>query len=830
MNATAQYRFGDFKLLPGERLLFRRGIEQAMTARAFALLVTLVERAGQLVAKDDLMQRVWAGVIVEDNNLAVQVGVLRKLLGAEAIATVPGFGYRFALEVIDVGGCADLPAREAPIGRGNLPLRLPALIGREAELAEAATLLHKHPLLTICGGPGFGKTRLAQELALRQRGQDRDGAWWVDLTLLRSDESPAQAVARTLGLALGDGDDTLIALTSRLASTAIIIVLDNAEHRADEVAGLAAALVRDTAHVRLVVTSQVPLRVVGEYLFRLPPLPADDALQLLAARAGSEAWVGDEREKATAICEALDFNALAIELAAVRIDALGLQGLASRLNQRLTLLAPGDTSRASRRNALAAAMEWAHDLLGARERRVLRRLGVFPGSFSIEGAALVLADAELPAARVVETLLVLVERSLVAVERGTHRRFRLLETTRLFALAQLDATGETDTAQAQFCAGMRWLFDDAYQESWRMPARDWLGHYRPELTALWAALRWAGEHDLESAAALFGASAPLWRQLGGEHEARAHALLLADRMTPDIDATLRARFWLACAHCHTQFHPGPARAAAERAVAIFHELGDARGEYVALVEYAFNWRVDGPEARGALQRAKALESPGWPAAVIERGRTAEAVLHMSANHHDLARRCYVDALEVCRRSGFERGEQRAMLNLADLERAAGHIEEAVELGQALSRSLHDDDSPASLFTTLTNLIGALLAIGRHDAARDVAGECSRRVGRLPIQEYGWVALDAMALLHLHDGDPATAARLAGASDRELELHGQPQRQPNEAADRAALDAGLTRALAAEQISLLQAEGRRMRTSESVALAFGLGPAAETPRN
>ncbi len=119
--------------------------------------MVFVERSGQLLAKEELLRRVWAGLVVEENNLAVQVGVLRKLLGAEAITTIPGYGYRFALEVFDVdsGSRGEDGAR----GRGNLPQRQPSLIGREAELAETAALLQAHPLLTICGGPGFGKTR-----------------------------------------------------------------------------------------------------------------------------------------------------------------------------------------------------------------------------------------------------------------------------------------------------------------------------------------------------------------------------------------------------------------------------------------------------------------------------------------------------------------------------------------------------------------------------------------------------------------------------------------------------------------------------------------------
>jgi predicted ATPase/DNA-binding winged helix-turn-helix (wHTH) protein len=814
-----QYRFGDFKLLPAERLLFRRGAELALTARAFELLVAFVERAGQLLAKDDLLQRVWAGVVVEENNLAVQVGVLRKLLGAEAIATVPGYGYRFALEVIDVGAAG--PAEATARGRGNLPLRLPSLIGREAELAEAATLLQAHPLLTICGGPGFGKTRLAQELALRLRDQHADGAWWVDLTLLREGESPAAALARTLGVPLAEGADPLLALTGRLASLAMLIVLDNAEHRVHDVSALAEALVRHTAKLRVVVTSQVPLRAAGERLFRLAPLPLDDAMRLLAERAGSAPWQGDAQAQAAAVCRELDGNALAIELAAARVEGLGLEGLAARLHQRLTLLAPDASVQTSRRNALATALDWSHELLGERERRVLRRLGVFPGSFSLEGAALVLADETLPAARVVDAVLSLVDRSLVSVERGAHQRFRLLETTRLFALERLAAEGEVEAAQARLCTGLRWLLDDAYEESWQSPPAQWIARYGPELPALWAALGWAAEHDVESAVALFGAATPLWRELKVLTVAREHARALSERLTDTMKAKTRARFWLGFALCHTMIHPGLARAAAERAAELYRGMADVRGEYLALIEYTFNWRVDGPEARAALARAKAIENPGWPASVIERGLTSEAVILLTSGRFDEVRRCYIEALEVCRRANYELGVRKVLLNQADLERAAGHVDEAVRLGQAVRELLHDDQGSDTLVTVMSNLFGALIEQGNHEAAREVALECRRRVGRWALEECGWIWLDSLALLHLHDGRITLAARLAGASDREFELHGQFQRQPNEAADRAALAAGLAAHLPAAEIERLHAEGQRMSAHESVAIALDL---------
>lgn len=816
---TTQYRFGDFKLLPSERLLFRRGAEQALTARAFGLLLAFVERAGQLLAKDELLQRVWAGVVVEENNLAVQVGVLRKLLGAGAIATVPGYGYRFALEVIDVGAVG--PTEAAGRERGNLPMRLPTLVGRETELAELASLVQTHPLLTICGGPGFGKTRLAQELALRLREQHADGAWWVDLTLLREGESPAAAVAHTLGVPVAEGADPRVALSDRLATLAMLVVLDNAEHRVSEVSALAAALVRDTMKLRVIVTSQVPLRAAGERLYRLAALPLDDAVCLLAERAGCTQWLGDAGSQAAAVCRHLDGNALAIELAAARIDALGLEDLAARLHQRLTLLAPGDTQQASRRNALAAALDWSYDLLCERDRRVLRRLGVFPGSFSLEGAALALGDETLPAARVVDGVLSLVDRSLVSVERGIHQRFRLLETTRLFAMERLAAEGEAEAARARFCAGLRWLFDDAYEESWRTPPSKWMARYGHEMTALWAALDWATEHDVDQAAALFGASAPLWRQLGLHTRARQHARELSDCLSEALPASTRARFWLAVVLCHTMSYPGPAREAAQRAAGLYRDLGDARSEYFALVEYAFNWRVDGIEARAALARAKTIENPGWPASVIERGLTSEAVIHMTSGRIDEARRCYREALEICRRDGYESGVRRVLLNQADLERVAGEVDEAVRLGHGLRRLMQDDPGSESLVTVLTNLAGALIEQGHPDEARDVALECQRRVHRLVLDDSGWIAMDALALLHLHAGRAQVAGRLAGASDREFERHGQLKRQPNEAADRATLAARLAACLSAEDIERLHAEGQRMSTAESIRLAFDL---------
>ena len=249
-------------------------------------------------------------------------------------------------------------------------------------------------------------------------------------------------------------------------------------------------------------------------------------------------------------------------------------------------------------------------------------------------------------------------------------------------------------------------------------------------------------------------------------------------------------------------------------------LGDERGEYLALVEYAFNWRMDGPEARAALAGARMLENPAWPAAVLERGLTTEAVLHLTSGRHDDARRCYQTALEVCRRGGYDAGMVRARLNLADGARAAGNLALAVELGETLLAEPVDASDLIGQSTLMSNLIGALVAQGNLDRAREVARECPRRLGRLALDDL-WVGLDSLALLHLHGGNAALAACLAGVADREFEAHGQMQRQPNEAADRAALAAGLALVLPTTEIERLARDGRRMSLADAMRAAFEL---------
>ena len=270
----AEYRFGDFLLRPGERQLLRFGEPLPVTARAFDVLALLVRRDGRLVTKDELMQRVWAGVVVEDNNIAVQVAQLRKLIGARAIATISGVGYRFTIPLQAPGLASPATAipPEAATPPGNLPARVAALIGRDREAAELAALVDTHPLVTVCGAAGVGKTHLAMATARQQATRFPDGVFWVELAPLVEAAQVAPLLLRVLGIKPAASDEPLSALMRKLKAAKMLVVLDNAEHLLDEVARIAEALVQGTAHLTLLVTSQIPLRVASQQIFRLGPL------------------------------------------------------------------------------------------------------------------------------------------------------------------------------------------------------------------------------------------------------------------------------------------------------------------------------------------------------------------------------------------------------------------------------------------------------------------------------------------------------------------------------------------------------------------------------
>ena len=278
------HRFGRYAVLPEKRQLLIDGEAAPLDRRAFDLLLALIERRHRVVSRNELADLVWPGRGVENNNLGGHVRALHKLLGPSVIATVPGRGYRFipALDEDDASSFESMPdsphSQAASLPEPSVPKPFappcapPTLFGRENDLAALNHLLTKHRHVTVVGAGGIGKSSLALAATHVRHAANRDGAVWVELAQILDPALLASTLAQALGLPVSSGADPLRLLVGALVSTRMLIVLDNAEHLVEAVACLAAAVLARAPDIRLLVTSQVALKVDGERIFRLGAL------------------------------------------------------------------------------------------------------------------------------------------------------------------------------------------------------------------------------------------------------------------------------------------------------------------------------------------------------------------------------------------------------------------------------------------------------------------------------------------------------------------------------------------------------------------------------
>jgi predicted ATPase/DNA-binding winged helix-turn-helix (wHTH) protein len=473
--------FSRFELLPAERKLLDTGCPVELGARAFDLLIALAERRDRLVSKAELLELVWSGLVVEEANLPVQMSGLRKLIGAQVIVTVPGRGYRFVAGLhhrcgLPVDRHAEVPIA-APNPQSNVPAESDILIGRGADVAELSSWLTERRLVTVLGAGGIGKTRLAQAVARARVGLHVGGVWWIDLAALTTAPQIASAVAATMQLRLGEGDTTTI-LVRTLAKTDTLLVLDSCEHLISEVGLLARAILAAAPGVRLLATSQELLQVPGERVYRLDTLAVPppgtplhiargySAMQLLEhrARASDQRFRLDAAsvDAAMELCRRLDGIALAIEMAAARLPALGAEPTRRLVAERL--LRNADLAAPAHHRTLSTLFDWSHALLDATEQAVLRRLSVFVGSFRLELAQRVAADDEIDDWAVLDAVAALVDKSLLQVGGQQPRpRYRLLANTRLCAAERLDAAGEAGETYRRHGLALAGLADAAMQ-------------------------------------------------------------------------------------------------------------------------------------------------------------------------------------------------------------------------------------------------------------------------------------------------------------------------------------------------------------------------------
>jgi predicted ATPase/DNA-binding winged helix-turn-helix (wHTH) protein len=531
--------FGPYRLLAAQRLLLEGGRPVRLGGRAFDILTALVERAGEVIGKEELIAKVWPAVFVDEANLKIQVSALRRALGDgqgdnRYVATVVGRGYNFVAPIRrEAPSRASPPPAIAPAAAHNLPYATTRMIGREDTVATLVARLSRQRLVTIVGPGGIGKTTVALAVAEHVLADHEHGVWWVDLTSQVDQRLVPSAVATVLGLEIR-ADDQAGALVKRLKDQRMLLLLDNCEHVIDAAASLAAAILSGAPGVAVLATSRERLGITGEREYRLGPLGSPKpsskltiaqtadfpAVQLFVERVSA---IVEDFELTDAnqppiieICRKLDGLPLAIEFAAPCVETLGVQGLADRLNASLPMPAAQRRTATARHQTMRAVIDWSYGLLSDDVRPIFRALGSFAGNFTAKAATTIAMNSRATSIDAIDVLADLVAKSLVVADvRLEQPEFRLLDTTRTFLIDKLVENGEREAIASRHASYFRDLFERAETERETRPIDEWLQDYAPQIDNLRAALDWSFSPagNAEIGVALTAAAIPLWSHL-----------------------------------------------------------------------------------------------------------------------------------------------------------------------------------------------------------------------------------------------------------------------------------------------------------------------------
>jgi predicted ATPase/DNA-binding winged helix-turn-helix (wHTH) protein len=527
--------FGPFRLFPDRRILLLNDEPLPVGSRALEILIALTDRCGEVVTKDELFARVWPNATVEESNLRAQVALLRKALGddhaaARYIAAVPGRGYRFVAQISRSLSGSETGATDVS---NNLPRQLTQPIGRDEAVKAVCGRFQRSRLTTVVGPGGIGKTTLARAVAERLLASYEDGVCFVDLAPLTNAELLPGVLSSGLGLAHGSADP-LRSVIAHLRARRMLLIFDSCEPVVETAARMAEMLLRDAPGVHILATSREALRAEGESVYRLAPLEmppvtagltaaealAYPAVRLFVDRAtshGSGFRFDDHEAPIVAdICRQLDGIALAIELAAGRVEAFGTRGVAKLLDDRFRLLTGGRRTALARHRTLSATLDWSYEALSDAEQTLLRRLAVFAGEFTLEAVLATTSDAGDISGALPDLLANLVAKSLVAADaHGPLARYRLLDTTRAYALAKLSQRGERAIAVRRVADYLCATLKPSHGEVDTISGDEWLARYGRHINNVRIVLDWAysPEGDPAVGVALTIAAIPLWYQM-----------------------------------------------------------------------------------------------------------------------------------------------------------------------------------------------------------------------------------------------------------------------------------------------------------------------------
>jgi predicted ATPase/DNA-binding SARP family transcriptional activator len=631
----------------------------------------------------------------------------------------------------------------------NLAPALTSFVGREQEILQIRELIDRRRIVTITGVPGSGKSRLAQEVAERILGRYEDGVWLVALAPIGDPRLVMSAVADAIGIAVPAGVMPIDAVAAHVRNRQMLIVLDNLEHLVAAASDIERAF-SGAPDVRIIVTSRIAPRVEGEHVFVLDALevaaggwsesetPAE-AIELFMERAAaSRPGFGiddDEVASLVELCRRLDGLPLAIELAAARVKSLSLRSISERLDERLTLLTGGSTEQPAHHHSLGAAIGWSYDLLGPSAQRLFRRLSVFRGGWSLEGAA-TMADLEPRTDDATLDILASLQDAGLIVRldaAGDVARFTMLESLRSYAADRLDAAEEREAAFRRHADGMIRLSERTESELSGPGQAVALDRLAVEHDNVRAALGYLTQSSPIDALRLVAGIWRFWQIRGHMVEATRSIDDALAAAGDDVPAVVLARA-LAAAGGLAYWRGDLAKAEGlyESVVAIRRTMADDAGLAEALFDLAF---VFDPIL------SPPPEDPARTAAGIALANEAHELFVRAGNEHGIAR------------SGWFLG---SILANRDIAGATSVLESSVERFRKLG-------DPFGLGWALHTYGLVLLRSVDADSARAAFAEAIGLFRDAGDGSAIGLLLDDFAEVATADGDALRAARLRGAA-------------------------------------------------------------------
>jgi len=798
MGKTSEktFSFGDFELSGAKRSLLKRGEMISLNSRAFDLLFTLIENHGKVLSKDELLDKVWEGQFVEENNLTVQISALRKIFGESKnenkfIATIPGKGYKFVAEVYQSNN------KNQAIAPFSSEFETDGLFGREREINIVSNLIADNDtrLVTLTGAGGSGKTSLARAIAAKFS----DGVFFVEFAAVNNVELIVPTIAQTLGIRETSGKSTFETVADFLRGRQVLLVLDNFE-QIISAASLVLEFLAEIPTLKILITSRIALSLRIEREFTVSPLDVppsgvlsfDDlrvvpSVRLFNARAKeakpSFILTAENIEAVAEICRRLDGLPLAIELAAARVKLLSTDSILVRLENSLKLLTGGAKDLPEHQQTMRGAIRWSYDLLAEAEQILFRRLAIFAGGFTVEAAESVgEIVAEKSFTSILDSLTALIDSNLLVSKEQTdgNARLRMLEVVREFAFEVLRETEELNDLQKNHADFFLSLAEKAETFLNGEASEDWLEKLEKEHDNLRSALRWSLGNNNQTAARIASALRFFW-------SSRSH---LSEGLS-----------WSAAALRKTENTLSPARSKLLLSNGLFlrnrGDLEEARNLYEKCV-------AESRELDDAEQLNKAFQGLG-SVAVLQKDYVS-------------ARSFYQESLAMSRAANDEAQLAYILGALGDLEMCEGNLSAARDLVEE-SLNLAQKHGNKRIQTVMYFNLGTIDYLENlYEQAYFNFAESLRIAEDLRYKTMIACALEGFAACAAAAGNFVQSAKISGATDTLREEIGY-KTEPAEEIFRAEYLTKTRAALSEKQFSALYLQGQNLNSDEAAALVL-----------